>query len=71
LTQRLKEKRDYELLQAWMAVFLRCHGNIVVESEEVRSALREWRAVEGEEVRRLGSLVGFCKGVGGWIGGVV
>jgi U3 small nucleolar RNA-associated protein 21 len=42
-----------------------------MESEEVRDALREWRAVEGEEVRRLGSLVGFCKGVGGWIGGVV
>ncbi len=27
LTDRLRKKRDYELVQAWMAVFLRLHGS--------------------------------------------
>jgi U3 small nucleolar RNA-associated protein 21 len=71
LTERLREKRDYELVQAWMAVFLQCHGSVVLESQEVRDALEGWREVEKSEVRRLGDLVGFCKGVGGWIGGVL
>jgi U3 small nucleolar RNA-associated protein 21 len=71
LTERLREKRDYELVQAWMAVFLRCHGGVVLESEEVRDALEGFRDVERGEVKRLGDLVGFCKGVGGWIGGVL
>ena len=71
LTTRLGEKRDYELVQAWMAVFLQCHGSVVLESQEVRDALEEFRGVERQEVKRLGDLVGFCKGVGGWIGGLV
>ena len=29
LTHRLRQKHDYELVQAWMAVFLRVHGEIV------------------------------------------
>ncbi|KAI9836041.1 MAG: hypothetical protein M1819_001652 [Sarea resinae] len=29
LTERLREKRDYELVQAWMAVFLKIHGEVV------------------------------------------
>ncbi|KIW08096.1 uncharacterized protein PV09_01034 [Verruconis gallopava] len=71
ITQRLREKRDYELMQTYMSVFLQCHGNVVLESEELRVALREWDQVCKGEVRRLGDLVGFCRGVGGWIGGIV
>ncbi len=32
LTSRLKMKRDYELVQAWMNVFLRLHGDDLLTS---------------------------------------
>jgi len=43
----------------------------VLESEGVRAALEKWSVVSKAEVSRLGDVVGFCRGVGGWIGGVV
>jgi U3 small nucleolar RNA-associated protein 21 len=70
LTERLRQKRDFELVQTWMAVLLRTHGNVVVESEKVRTALEEWRGESQKEVGRLGELVGWCRGVGGWVGGI-
>jgi len=69
LTARLRERRDYELVQAWMAVFLRVHGGSVTEGGGggLRQALEEWREVQGRERERLGMLVGFCRGVVGWV----
>ena len=32
LTARLDTKRDYEVVQAWMAVFLKCHGEVIQEA---------------------------------------
>jgi U3 small nucleolar RNA-associated protein 21 len=71
LTARLRRRRDYELVQAWMAVFLRCHANVVVESAELREALGEWRAESRREAERLAGLVGYVKAVVGFAGGVV
>jgi U3 small nucleolar RNA-associated protein 21 len=71
LTARLKQRRDYELVQTWMAVFLRCHSDIVVESEELKAALSEWTSASQIEGRRMGELVGYVKGVMGWVGGVI
>ena len=70
LTHRLRQKRDYELVQAWMAVFLRCHAESIVSGGEggvLREALREWRAEQEREGRRVGDLVGFCGGVVGFL----
>ncbi|KAI4132120.1 MAG: hypothetical protein LQ338_000874 [Usnochroma carphineum] len=76
LTARLKQKRDYELVQTWMSVFLRAFGGEVVGSDgsggeegrgDLREALREWREEQGREGRRLGELVGYCSGVLGWL----
>lgn len=69
LTARLRERRDYELVQAWMAVFLRVHGGSVTEGGGggLRQALGEWKEVQGRERERLGRLVGFCGGVVGWV----
>lgn len=67
LTQRLKLKRDYELVQAWMAVFLRVHGGSVGGDEVLRGVLGEWRDVQGVEGKRVGDLVGFCGGVVGFL----
>lgn len=67
LTQRISQKRDYELVQAWMAVFLRVHGEVVSQDAELREALLEWKEEQGREGRRLGDLVGFCGGVVGFL----
>jgi len=64
---RLRQKRDYELVQTWMAVFLRVHGDVVAGDEGLRGVLREWRDVQGVEGRRLNELVGFCRGVVGFL----
>ena len=71
LTERLKQKRDYELIETWIAVFLRCHGDVLMESEEVRSALELWRDESLIASRGIDDMIGMCRGVGGWIGGVL
>ncbi|KAL8712068.1 MAG: hypothetical protein Q9225_007004 [Loekoesia sp. 1 TL-2023] len=72
LTARLRQKRDYELVQTWMSVFLRCHGGELVGGEaegkiELREALREWREEQRREGKRLSELVGYCSGVLAWL----
>ncbi|KAL8790420.1 MAG: hypothetical protein Q9213_000572 [Squamulea squamosa] len=77
LTMRLGQKRDYDLVQTWMSVFLRCHGGVLVgqdsenENEEaveaLRHALRDWRQEQGREGKRLDELVGYCSGVAAWL----
>ncbi|KAG9240923.1 Utp21 specific WD40 associated putative domain-containing protein [Calycina marina] len=63
LTSRLRARRDYELVQAWMAVFLRLHSDAISHDSEVVSALGEWRQCQEKEGRRIGELIGFCNGV--------
>lgn len=67
LTYQLRSKRDYELVQAWMAVFLRTHGDAVPGNAGLRQSLTEWREWQGREGKRLSDLVGFCGGVVGFI----
>ncbi|KAG9229251.1 Utp21 specific WD40 associated putative domain-containing protein [Amylocarpus encephaloides] len=67
LTGRLQQKRDYELVQAWMTVFLRLHMESVGHDERLVQALREWRECQEAEGARLGDLVGFCGGVVGFL----
>jgi U3 small nucleolar RNA-associated protein 21 len=67
LTSRLKLKRDYELVQAWMAVFLKLHGEEVANNERLMQTLQEWRQYQESEGMRVGELVGFCSGVVGFL----
>ena len=60
-------KRDYELVQAWMAVFLRLHGEEVAGNEALTAALETWRQCQESEGARVGELVGFCSGVVGFL----
>jgi U3 small nucleolar RNA-associated protein 21 len=71
LTARLRQRRDYELVQTWMAVFLRCHADIIVDSENLRDTLSEWREESARESKRVAELMGYVKGVMGWVGGVI
>ncbi|GAW24733.1 hypothetical protein ANO14919_143250 [Xylariales sp. No.14919] len=63
LTSRLVARRDYELTQAWMTVFLRLHFDLIIESDALMSALGEWKRHQAEECSRLDNLVGYCGGV--------
>ncbi|CAK7263984.1 rRNA-processing protein utp21 [Sporothrix epigloea] len=75
MTSRLRARRDYELVQAWMTVFLRLHGGVAVEAaahengylDDFAAALAEWRAVQEQESSRLDALVGYCGGVVGFL----
>ncbi|KAI1342387.1 WD domain-containing protein [Xylariaceae sp. FL0016] len=66
LISRLVARRDYELTQAWMTVFLRLHFDKVLENESLMSALKEWKMYQAEEGQRLDDLVGYCGGVVGF-----
>ncbi len=70
LTTRLQLKRDFELVNSFMACFLRMHGEVVQQEEEdeaedaeLKVAMRRWDRVMRREEERLGQLVGYCKGV--------
>jgi U3 small nucleolar RNA-associated protein 21 len=63
LTSQVGRRKFFELVNTWMSVFLKLHGDFVGEVEELRGAVLEWRAaMEGEE-RRLAGLVGYTRGV--------
>lgn len=67
LTARLRQKRDYELVQTWLAVFLKVHADTIVVDQRLRDVLKEWKGVQAEEAARLGARVAFCAGVAGWV----
>ncbi|KAF2687199.1 Utp21-domain-containing protein [Lentithecium fluviatile CBS 122367] len=67
LTARLQERRDYELVQAWMSVFLRLHGDVVVRDETLVGMLRKWQVEAERERERVGRLIGYSVGVMGWV----
>lgn len=67
LTARLKERRDYELVQAWTSVFLRLHGDVIVKDEDLVSLLRRWQGEAKRERDRVGGLVGYSVGIVGWV----
>lgn len=67
LSARLNERRDYELVQAWMSVFLRLHGDTLVKDQGLIDELRNWQKESNRERERVGGLVGYSVGVVGWV----
>ncbi|KAF2262584.1 Utp21-domain-containing protein [Lojkania enalia] len=67
LTTKLRERKDYELVQTWMSVFLRLHGDTVVREVELVEELQEWQEEAKRERERVGGLVGYSVGVVGWV----
>ena len=67
LTSRLVARKDYELTQAWMTVFLRLHFDLVMANESLLKALQVWREYQEKERNRLDDLVGYCGGVVGFL----
>ncbi|KAK6065839.1 WD domain-containing protein [Seiridium cupressi] len=56
LTSRLKSRKDYELTQAWMTVFLRLHFDVILESDTLMAALQDWKKHQAGECDRLDNL---------------
>jgi U3 small nucleolar RNA-associated protein 21 len=67
LTARLEERRDYELVQAWMSVLLRLHGDVIVRDSRLVEGLRKFQEEAKRERERVGGLVGYSVGVVGWV----
>lgn len=75
LTDSLKLRRDFELVNAWMAVFLRIHADTVrlcsdrgePEYHLLREALASWAREQQQEGKRLADRVGYCRGVVGFL----
>lgn len=67
LTWLMHQRRDFELGQAWMAVFLRIHGDVVLSDERLRQAVDEWSVALQEEKRRVQRLASYCNGVVGYL----
>lgn len=75
LSSRLRSKRDFELVNAWMAVFLKAHCDVIErcsglntdEYSVLKDSLDTWIRVQQVEARRLTELVGYCRGVVGFL----
>lgn len=76
LSFRLHQRRDFELVNAWMAVFLRVHADSVAacsvandddDNELLKNALLAWSQAQQHEAQRLAELVGYCRGVVGFL----
>jgi len=62
LTRRLLSHRDFEAVQALQNVFLRIHGDVLVENPELRGDLERLTEVQKKESERLLDLVASSLG---------
>ncbi|KIW17197.1 hypothetical protein PV08_04388 [Exophiala spinifera] len=63
LTAQLESRRSFELVNTWMSVFLKVHGDFVADVPGLNDAVREWRSVMQVEEERLSKLVGYTRGI--------
>jgi len=63
LTAQLGVRRQFELVNTWMNVFLKMHGDFVSEVEVLKEAVLAWWEAMKEEEKRLSNLVGYTRGV--------
>ncbi|KIW91549.1 uncharacterized protein Z519_07515 [Cladophialophora bantiana CBS 173.52] len=63
LIRQLRQRKSFELVNTWMSVFLKVHGDFVGEVDDVRDKVVEWRKAMVEEETRLSELVGYTRGV--------
>lgn len=63
LTLQLESRRSFELVNTWMSVFLKLHGDFVADVPGLNDAVREWRSVMQAEEERLSKLVGYTRGI--------
>ena len=67
LTWMMHQRRNFELGQTWMRVFLRIHGDLVVADDRLREAIEQWSVALGQEKQRVQRLAGYCNGLVGYL----
>ncbi|KAF1348835.1 Utp21 specific WD40 associated putative domain-containing protein [Delphinella strobiligena] len=67
LTSLLHSKRDFELGQAWMSVFLKMHADVVREDDNLRAAVAAWQGAARAEKARVEGLSEYCNGLVGYL----
>ncbi|KAH3683761.1 hypothetical protein WICPIJ_005280 [Wickerhamomyces pijperi] len=65
LTQGVKSNYNYELMQVFFQLFVRCHGDILYTTtdEELKSTLQEWFDLNEGKTESFDDLVKYCSGV--------
>ncbi|KAK5957087.1 rRNA-processing protein utp21 [Knufia fluminis] len=63
LTAHLRQRRGFELVNTWMAVFLKLHAEFVSGIDDVRLAVLEFQEAMNAEETRLSQSVGWARGV--------
>lgn len=63
LTVHLQQRRDFELINTWMSVFLKLHGEFIGGIEDIRTAVVAFQTAMHEEEARLSQSVGWARGV--------
>lgn len=64
MTGELEHRRNFELVQAWVNMLLRIHGDIfAAPSPELEASFEKWRVVQSSEVARIQDNTRFCSGV--------
>lgn len=68
LTFTLERHADFELVQAWMAMLLRVHGDVIMDHArtkvpELGEALGRWEVAQMREAGKLDKLARYCSGV--------
>lgn len=63
LTVHLLQRRDFELVNTWMAVFLKLHGEFVSGVDDIRLAVLDFQSAMKAEEARLSQSVGWARGV--------
>ncbi|KAF9557999.1 Utp21-domain-containing protein [Agrocybe pediades] len=67
LSQRLGSHRDFEAVQAMQNVFLRMHGDILIENPEMLAELEELTRVQQKESQRVLELIASSLGTLGFV----
>ncbi|KAK5022420.1 rRNA-processing protein utp21 [Exophiala sideris] len=63
LTEQVKSRKSFELVNTWMSVFLKLHGDFVADVDGLNQAVLGWRTAMENEEKRLGQLVGYTRGI--------
>ncbi|KAG9103326.1 hypothetical protein FRC06_011382 [Ceratobasidium sp. 370] len=71
LTQRLKSHRDFEAVQTYLAVFLRLHGDVLMEHSELMEKIKSLAVVHKQESERITELVDAGLGKLGFVRGIL
>jgi U3 small nucleolar RNA-associated protein 21 len=62
LDQRLRSRRDFEVVQTFQNVFLRMHGDVAIANEELLPSLEALRRTQKQESERLFDLIASSLG---------